>query len=54
MHYIFLASNNLYCTPLGPWGSLAILPALGAGDLSSNLGGPITFLLGDKESLVIL
>ncbi len=24
----------------GPWGSLVILPALGAGDPSSNLGGP--------------
>ena len=27
---------------MGPWGSLVILVALGAMDLSSNLGGPIT------------
>ncbi len=26
----------------GPWGSLVILPALGAGDSGSNPGGPIS------------
>lgn len=33
----------MHTIKLGLWGSLAILPAWGAGNLSSNLSGPIAF-----------
>jgi len=38
----FFYKNAYAGLQLGPWGSLAILPAWGAGNLSSNLSGPIS------------